>query len=290
MKNSLFIIFIFLNVNLFSADCQFCTAVEKENFKSVENIFRTKLLERKKGNQVNNGSTTYTTYNKVYDDLVLWLQQKECVELAAWDKCQEKILPYPSYATIGVILKTPNRSVEMIFHVREGHSNRLKQRYSKRERLYYLGMTEDSGFVRNQISLCQLEEKPSEVTNPILITDTLEQNNDMPFAAQKFNDTIDYKHLLGQYFCIGCQDTIVFEEFGHPATSVMMKRTDIEVYSFPLFAEGKMKQIGVYSPWRIQIVGIRVLPNGDLEAYFSGSYLFEYEFTTKQTYRKIITD
>lgn len=290
--NVLLFMFALMSMNLSAQHCRLCGAVEKNNFKRVEKIVRNKLLERKNGDQINNGSTIYTTYNTVYDELVEWLMQKECVELAAWDKCQIKILPYPSYATVGAIFKTQNNQVEMTFHIRQGHANRLKQWFNARERLYYVGMREGNGFVRNQISICDLEKKARATNDSLSNHDSREDVNAIEPYIQKFNDTIDYKNLLGQYVCVGYNDTLLFKELGNPPVSVSMTRSarDTEIYGFSLVAEGKIKQIGHYSPWHVQIVGIQILQNGDLEAHFSGSYEFEEKATTKLTYRKIVTE
>ena len=285
----LLIMFVLFGAELFAQECDLCTAVNKDDFKRIEKIFKKKLLERKYGYLVTNENTTYTAYNNVYNNLVIWLMQKECVELAAWDKCQTKIQLYPSYATLGVIFKTQNKPVEVTFHVREGHPSIMKHRLNARERLYFLGMKNGDGFVENQISLCN-KEKKTVVIDSVSSKNKPKHKNAVPVTIQKFNGTIDYKSLLGQYFCVGYNDTIVLKEIGNPATSVIMERSDIEEYWFPLVAEGKIKQIGVYSPWHIQIVGIRILQNGDLEAHFSGSYLFEDTSTLKLTYRKIISE
>lgn len=291
MKVVLFV-FSLISMHLSAQHCRLCDAVEKNNFKRVEKIVRNKLLERKNGDQINNGNAIYTTYNVVYDELVEWLVQKECVELAAWDKCQIKILPYPSYATIGAIFKTENKQMEMIFRIREGHSNKLKQRVNARERLYYLGMKEGNGFVRNQISICDLAKKPRATHDSLSHHNSREDVKAVEPYIQKFNDKIDYKKILGQYVNIGYNDTLLFKELGNPPVSVIMTRSsrDTETYGFPIVTEGKIKQIGHYSPWHIQIVGIQILPNGDLEVHFSGSYAFEEKATTKLTYRKIVTE
>jgi len=292
----LLLIFVILSLDISAQKCNLCQAVEKDDFKKVEEIIREKILERKYGDEIKNGSTIYTSYNKVYDELVIWLLQKECVELAAWDKCQIKILPYPSYSSFGAIFKTQNKQTEMTFHIREGHSSRLRNSLNSRERLYYLSMKESDGFVNNQISLCNTERENLRENDSLTANHLIKQDSISPSIIQKFNDTIDYKNLLHQYVCIDYKDTLTFKESGKPAVVIRMTRSarnndwNEEIYSFLIVSEGKIKQIGSYSPWRIQIVGIQILQNGDLEAHFSGSYLFEENATTKLIYRKIINE
>jgi len=290
--NLLPLMFVLISINLFAQNCHLCKAVEKGNFKRVEKIIKNKLIERKYGDQINNGNAIYTSYNNVYDDLVVWLTQKKCVDLAAWDKCQIKILPYPSYATIGVIFKTQNNEVEITFHIQEGHSSRLKYWLHARERLYYLSMEEVNGFVKKQISLCDLEKESLNSNDSLPIKDSLKSENMITPSIQKFNDTIDYTSILGKYVCVGNNDTILFKEQGNPAASVIMTRSSRmgEIYGFSIISAGKIKQIGHYSPWHIQLVGIRILQNGDIEANFSGSYSFEENAIVTLIYRKIGTE
>jgi hypothetical protein len=275
---------MFVSLNLNAQNNRLCNAVEKENFRQVEKMIRKEILQRKYGTEVKNGSATYTTYSSAYDDLVTQLMQNECVALTAWDKCQAKILPYPSFATIGVIFKTPNKAEEMIFHIREGHSSRLKQSVNSRERLYYLSMEKGNGFVQHQIELCENEPQMTNDTLPPQKVEYKALSN-----TQKFNDTLTYANLLGKYVCIGCNDTLTLKEAGNPAHSIIMTHTarNVEKYTFPIVSKGKIKQIGVYSPWHIQIVGVQILKNGDLEAHFAGSYSFDEAATIKLTYRKI---
>lgn len=147
------------------------------------------------------------------------------------------------------------------------------------------------GFVSYQLSLCNQDtENLLHHDESIIPQDTLVASQYIPPSNQKFNENLDYSNLLGKYACLGCNDTILIEAFGMPVHLIMLKRNELESYAFPVVAEGEIGQIGVYSPWRIQIVGIKILQNGDLEAHYSGSYSFEEEATLQYTYRKILSE
>ena len=277
--------------NLIAQNCKLCKAVEKNNMHQVEKIIRHRILAQKHGDEINNGSNTYTSYNKVYDELVNWLNQKECVQLAAWDKCQVKILPYPSYAAIGVVFNTPHADTEVVFHIRQGHTSRIKNWVNTRDRLYYLGMKKSEGFVKNQLALCEEKENRLIETHSVPISDSIRKvhasDPDILFAL----DTISYSDLLGKYVNIDNQeDTILFTEIGKPVDLIKMHRGPVKdgiQYAFRVVSNGKIENIGTYNPWRIDIVRIRVVENGELQVHYSCSYSFEDEAVKKHTYRKL---
>ncbi|WP_123776051.1 hypothetical protein [Brumimicrobium aurantiacum] len=153
MKLSMLLLFIFMATNLIGQDdCKLCKTISKGQFNKMEHIVKTELLKYKYGTIIKSPSASYTNYDDSYDTIVAWLNSKSCVEQATWDKCQDKIQPYPNFSRLGFRLKSGD---EFVFHIQQGHSNNLKNRLKFRERLYYLSMTEDKGFVKKQITLCK---------------------------------------------------------------------------------------------------------------------------------------
>ena len=87
--------------------------------------------------------------------------------------------------------------------------------------------------------------------------------------------------MLGQYVNIDNQeDTILFTEIGKPVDLIKMHRGPVKdgiQYAFRVVSNGNIENIGTYNPWRIDIVRIRMVENGELQVYYSCSYSFEDE-------------
>jgi hypothetical protein len=94
-----------------------------------------------------------------YDSIVANLERRACVAAAAWDKCAMKILPYPSYSTIGVRYVSPLGEYGYI--IQEGTMGRVRilggwsvRLAPPRNRCVYKRRTTCAGFVETQKNLC----------------------------------------------------------------------------------------------------------------------------------------
>ena len=158
-----FIISFFDNSNYSLAQTdKFCKAVEKNNLRRAEKIFKRQINRKKNGTEFYNGpgSGMQITHQQNLDSLVLWLKNKSCVADATWDKCQVKIAIYPGGSTIGVRFKIEDGSIEKCFNIQEGTTGQVNifgwrpHIYKAKNILVYKRMSDCTGFIENQMKLC----------------------------------------------------------------------------------------------------------------------------------------
>ncbi|MBL7705510.1 MAG: hypothetical protein JNM21_08155 [Taibaiella sp.] len=263
---------------------ELCKAADKGDFKKVEKIIEREAAKYKKGRSVNNGSATYTTFDLALDSLISWLGKFGCVEQVIWDKCQDKPDKIPYNFSIGVIFKANNVSIEKVFTLQVRTSRHTG------DRLYYLGMKEQTGFVREQYLLCSKSDKSA--LNASATGSS--QDKHQPTTLNYYTDSINYNSLLGNYICIDKNiiDTIRFkkvEEYGIKMTRSPKAGNNVlnEAYSFKIIAPNIIDHIGTYSPWRIQVAKIKVTGTDILEIAYSNAYTFPDNSTVTLKYKKL---
>lgn len=283
--NILLVALVLLSAPANAQESELCKAVDKGDFKKVAKIVEREAAKYKKGHSVNNGSATYTTFDVALDSLTIWLGKFDCVAQVIWDKCQDKLDKIPYDFNIGVIFKANNVSIEKVFTLQVRTSRQAG------DRLYYLGMKEQTGFVREQYLLCSKSDKgafnASETGS--------RQNKHQPIILNDYTDSINYNSLLGNYICIDSNiiDTIRFEkvkEYGVKMTrnpKAAGNNVLNEEYSFKIIAPNIIDHIGTYSPWRIQVARIKVTGTDILEIAYSNAYNFPENATVILKYKRL---
>ncbi len=143
-------------------ELKFCKAVEKENFRKVERLFKREIKKRKSGLQNDNGKGSGIQVNHQYtfDTLTLWLKKMPCIEDAFWDKCEIKIAIYPGWTVIGAKFKTTSGIKEKCFTIQIGTTGTVnifgwKPKLCKaKNSLVYKKMADCSGFIAKQKQNC----------------------------------------------------------------------------------------------------------------------------------------
>lgn len=260
--------------------CPLCDAVNKGKLNRVEKIVKNEILKYKYGKVATNGSSSYPTYHEAFDSIVSWLNKKECVATAAWDKCQSKIMIYPGHAVIGAVFKTPKGDMEKTFLLRLGKIMSINRwlgwlhHFKTKERFYYKEMKHGNGFVKQQKALCKEEEKRYDVD--VVKPDTVHfSSQDTSFREE----LIPYQNLLGTFVSANSgaeSDTATFtlkdEYHALSLTRTSEKRAE---YWFRMVQPQMINSIGTYSPWRIQIAKVEILSSDSIIILYSNSYDFK---------------
>lgn len=286
MRLPIFILFaaslLFVN-DIYAKKCELCNAVDRSNFKKVEEIVAREVSKYKNGYRVSNGNNTYTNFSLVLDSLEIWFGKFDCVENVVWDKCQKKLDKIPYNYRIGVIFRTNHLHVEKVFTLQ------VRARRQKGDRLYYVGMAEQTGFVSEQNILCDLK------THKDKFSDTNKVSTKQKTAVTYQGDTINHSNLFGKYICIekGIVDTLTFRKVSE--TGIIMSRSAKaaengalnEEYWFRIVAPNSIYNIGIYSPWRIMVARITVVSRDIIEISYSNSHNFPENATVTFQYKKI---
>ena len=143
-------------------ELKFCKAVEKDNFRKVERIFKREVNKIKSGFQYDNGpgSGIQTTHQYTFDTLTAWLKNMPCIEDAYWDKCEIKIAIYPGWTNIGAKFKSPSGVKEKCFSIQMGTTGTVnifgwKPKLCKEKNsLVYKKMFDNAGFIDRQKQNC----------------------------------------------------------------------------------------------------------------------------------------
>ncbi|MES2430844.1 MAG: hypothetical protein V4556_07885 [Bacteroidota bacterium] len=194
MKIIIISILFCLSASLFAQDkTAFCKAVKNEDFKKVERLLKKQLNKRKRGIIYYNGpgSGNQISHTENLDTLTMWLQSMPCVTAAAWDRCQNKIMIYPGFASIGAKFKTKKGIVEKCFFIQIGTTGNVNafggrmHVFKAKNILVYKKMYDCKGFVEEQKKLC-LNETKSTNDHP---SDTGRINPDRLIGQWQSSDT-----------------------------------------------------------------------------------------------------
>lgn len=139
----------------------FARAVKRGNIHAIDRWMKRELMAMKRGEQVDNGSSTYTVHALTYNSIVDWLKKQPGVIDAAWDGCTNKIGLWPGHSTIGVRVMLNGVEHQRCYRVQEGRLGTInffgwRPRMCKsREQLRYLGAEDRPGFVVLQHKYCE---------------------------------------------------------------------------------------------------------------------------------------
>ena len=159
-----FILFFTLIIPVFAqADCRFCNAIAKNNFKKAGRIFKHQVKLRQNGTAYFNGpgSGMQITHQYNIDTLTQWLNSQTCITDAMSDKCQMKTDGYPGHTTIGFKLVTKVGAIEKCFLLQEGTTGQINffgwrpHLFISTNKLIYKGIVDCPGFVYQQKINCR---------------------------------------------------------------------------------------------------------------------------------------
>lgn len=138
----------------------FARALKGGSIHAIDRWMKRELMARRKGEQVENGSTMITVHTLTYNSIVDWLRKQPGVIDAAWDGCVGKLDIWPGHSTIGLRWRVGEVVHERCWTVQEGIPGtinlfgwRPKVRKS-REYLKYDRASVCPGFVEQQRKYC----------------------------------------------------------------------------------------------------------------------------------------
>lgn len=143
----------------------FARAVKRGNIHAIDRWMKRELMAKKRGEQLDNGSSTYTVHTLTYKSIVDWLKKQPGVIDAAWDGCMGKLDIWPGHSTIGLRVMLNGVEHERCYRVQEGRPGTItffgwRPRIRKsREQLKYLGADDRPGFVRLQHKYCEDQQR-----------------------------------------------------------------------------------------------------------------------------------
>lgn len=157
---SFLLIFIFVQVSFTQeVNKRLEKKIEKEKYHAVERMIKKVVRRNKKGQKINNGSTTYTSHSQTIENIVIWLNKHEGVEGAFSDKCSIKISIYPGWSVIGV--KYKKHTKEICYYIQEGKLGNIKigkkirfHIFPSRNVLKYIKSYETEGFIAKEKANC----------------------------------------------------------------------------------------------------------------------------------------
>jgi hypothetical protein len=139
----------------------FARALERGNIRAIDRWMKHELMAKKRGEQLDNGSTMITVHTLTYNSIVDWLKKQPCVIDAAWDGCMAKQMSWPGHSRIGVRFIMNGIEHERCYRVQEGIAGVIRlpgwrpHVRRAREHLRFLGATEYPGFVEEQKQVCR---------------------------------------------------------------------------------------------------------------------------------------
>ena len=143
----------------------FTRAVERGSIGAIDRWMKRELMAKKRGEQLDNGSTMITVHTLTYNSIVDWLKKQPGVIDAAWDGCVDKIDLWPGHSTIGLRVVLNGVERERCYRVQEGRLGTVnifgwRPRIRKsREHLKLLGAEDRPGFVVLQHKYCEDRRK-----------------------------------------------------------------------------------------------------------------------------------
>ena len=138
----------------------FTRAVERGKIKAIDRWMKRELMAKKKGEAVDNGSTTITVHSLTYNSIVDFLTRQPAVIDAAWDGCMGKVALWPGRSTIGLRVRLNGVEYERCYRVQEGIPGTIDlfgwrpMVRKDRQHLKYKRTSVCPGFVEQQRKFC----------------------------------------------------------------------------------------------------------------------------------------
>lgn len=139
----------------------FARALERGSIRAIDRWMKHELMAKKRGEQLDNGSTMITFHTLTYNSIVDWLKKQPGVIDAAWDGCVAKPMIWPGHSRIGMRFIMKGIEHERCYRVQEGipgviHLPGWRPHVrSAREHLKFLDAMEFPGFVEQQRQACR---------------------------------------------------------------------------------------------------------------------------------------
>lgn len=154
-------------------------AIDNSNFKKLERRFKKEVRRHKKGQVIQNGTSSYTVHHETAEYLVSWLKKNQNIIEAHSDKCSNHISIYPGWFTVGAIFQTKNGIKERAFTVQEGKTGNIHlfkwrfHMFKSKNVLVYKHMKEIPGFVQIQRWNCLQQQLEQTIRDSIPIKSLL---------------------------------------------------------------------------------------------------------------------
>lgn len=161
-------------------------AIYNSNFKKLERRFKKEVRRHKKGQVIQNGTSSYTVHHETAEYLVSWLKKNQNVIEAHSDKCSNHISIYPGWFTVGAIFQTKNGIKERAFTVQEGKTGNIHlfkwrfHMFKSKNVLVYKHMKEMPGFVQIQRWNCLQQQQEQTIRDSIPIKSLLGKWKSVP--------------------------------------------------------------------------------------------------------------